>query len=263
MLFRSDAIIGIYSGIYFEPEEDSKTIKDTINTEIGRFSQTLEKGLNHLKKNPDIDGKEAFNLYQNLGFPLEITLEILSQMGKTIDTDEFKEEFEKHKQLSRSTSVGMFKGGLADKSDTTIAYHTATHLLHASLRQILGDSVQQKGSNITSDRLRFDFSHPEKLTDEQISAVENLINQQIDAKLPVIREEKSKKQALDEGALAFFGQKYPDIVSVYTIGTPPGVFSKELCGGPHVTNTEELAKIKIVKQESLGVGIRRLYLQFV
>jgi len=258
-----DVIIGIYSDIYFEPEVDTKLIKETVSREIEKFSQSLEKGIKELEKNPDIDGKGAFDLYQNLGFPLEITLEILSQMGKTVSQDQFKEEFEKHKELSRSTSAGMFKGGLADRSETVTAYHTATHLLHSALRQILGPHVQQKGSNITSERLRFDFSHPEKLTDDQISSIENLINQKISEKLPVIREEKPKDIALAEGALAFFGQKYPDIVSVYTIGNPPDVFSKEFCGGPHVTNTGELAKIKIVKQESLGSSYRRLYLQFV
>ncbi|KKT36292.1 MAG: alanyl-tRNA synthetase [Candidatus Collierbacteria bacterium GW2011_GWF2_44_15] len=257
-----DVIIGIYTGVYFEPEEDTRFIKDTVNTEIGKFSQSLEKGLRELEKNPDIDGKGAFDLYQNLGFPLEITVEILSQMGRTINIDQFKEEFEKHRDLSRSTSAGMFKGGLADKSETVTAYHTATHLLHTSLRQILGTHVQQKGSNITSERLRFDFSHPEKLTDEQIAAVQDLINQKISEKLSVTREEKPREEALSEGALAFFGQKYPDIVSVYTIGSPPNFFSKEFCGGPHVTNTGELAKIKIVKQESLGASLRRLYLQF-
>ena len=256
-------IVSLYDGIYFEQESDTTLIGDTVATEINKFSQSLEKGLKELDKDPNIDGKGAFDLYQNLGFPLEITIEILSQMGKSVNLNQFKEEFEKHKELSRSTSAGMFKGGLADKSETVTAYHTITHLLHSALRQILGSHVQQKGSNITSERLRFDFSHPDKLTDEQIISIENLINQKISENLPVIREEKPREQALSEGALAFFGQKYPDIVSVYSIGNAPNLFSKEFCGGPHVTNTGELAKIKTVKQESLGASLRRLYLQFV
>jgi alanyl-tRNA synthetase len=157
----------------------------------------------------------------------------------------------------------MFKGGLADNSATVTAYHTATHLLHASLRQVLGIHIQQKGSNITGERLRFDFSHTEKITDEQIKEIEDLINQKINKKLAVVRTEEAKDQAMASGALAFFGQKYPDLVSVYTITDGETVFSKELCGGPHVNNLSELANIKIVKQESLGSGVRRLYIQFV
>ena len=259
----SDVVIGIYAGVYFEPEDDGAKIKDVISTELAKFGQSLDKGLKELEKNPNVDGKAAFDLYQNYGFPLEITTEILSEMGRSIDIKQFEAEFQKHRDLSRSASAGMFKGGLADHSQTVTAYHTVTHLLHAALRQILGEHVGQKGSNITSERLRFDFSHPDKLTDEQLKQIENLINQKIDEKLPVVREELPKEKALAEGALAFFGQKYPEIVSVYTIGDPKNFFSKELCGGPHVTNTQELAKIKIVKQESLGAGIKRLYLQFI
>lgn len=256
-------VIESYSEIYFDPQIDFKPIHEVITTEITKFVNTLDKGLRELQKNDKIDGKAAFDLYQNYGFPLEITTEILSQMGRTIDVEQFKTEFEKHKELSRTASSGMFKGGLADHSATVTAYHTVTHLLHAALRQILGKGVEQKGSNITSDRLRFDFSHNEKISDEQIQSIESLINQKISENLPVTREEMPKDKALASGAMAFFGQKYPDIVSVYSIGTEGNIFSKELCGGPHVTNTKELAKIKIVKQESLGAGTRRLYLQFV
>ena len=258
----TDIVIDIYSDLYFD-KKDKEKIQNIINTEIYKFSQSLDKGLSILQKNPDIDGKGAFDLYQNYGFPLEITVEILSQMGKSVSREQFKKEFEKHRDQSRTASVGMFKGGLADQSSTTTAYHTATHLLHSALRQILGNDVSQKGSNITSERLRFDFSYPDKLTEEQITQVEDLINQKITEKLQVIREELPKEEALQKGALAFFGQKYPDIVSVYTIGAPGNIFSQELCGGPHVTNTQELAKIKILKQESLGALTKRLYLQFV
>ena len=256
-------VIDFYSPLYFNPAADKDLISDTVKTEISKFSLSLDKGLRELHKNPNVDGKAAFDLYQNYGFPLEITTEILAQMGHSVDIKEFQAEFEKHKELSRSASAGMFKGGLADHSQTVTAYHTVTHLLHAALRQILGDHVGQKGSNNTAERLRFDFSHPEKLTDAQLKSVEDLVNDKIAAKLPVTRTEMPKDEALASGAMAFFGQKYPDIVSVYAIGDPSHPYSKEICGGPHVTNTGELDKIKIVKQESLGAGTRRLYLQFV
>ena len=251
-----------YADPYFS-HEDFPLIQHTITIEISKFSQSLDRGLKELQKNPQVDGKFAFDLYQNYGFPLEITAEILSQMGKKVNIQEFQKEFEKHKELSRSASVGMFKGGLADHSGVVTGYHTVTHLLHAALRKILGAHVQQKGSNITSERLRFDFSHPDKITEDQIRAVQDLINQKIAEKLPVTKEELPKEKALEQGALAFFGQKYPDLVTVYTIGDRKNYFSKELCGGPHVETLAELAKINIVKQESLGAETRRLYLQFV
>jgi alanyl-tRNA synthetase len=251
-----------YSPLYFDVKKDTPPIFETIRSEIKKFGISLDKGVKELEKNPHIDGKAAFDLYQNYGFPLEITAEILSQMNIKVDTKQFEIEFEKHKELSRTASAGMFKSGLADNSQTVTSYHTATHLLHASLRRVLGDHVSQKGSNVTAERLRFDFSHPEKLTEEQIKLTADLINQKIAEKLPVTREEMPKDQAIEAGALAFFGQKYPDVVSVYTIGDMKKPFSKEICTGPHVTNTGELAKIKIVKQESLGAGVRRLYLQF-
>jgi alanyl-tRNA synthetase len=257
----TSSIVEIYKSIYFV-KDDTLYVQGAIAAEIGKFEKSLDKGIKELEKKTDVSGKDAFDLYQNYGFPLEITTEILSQMGKSVDIEQFESEFEKHKDQSRSASAGMFKGGLADNSVTVTAYHTATHLLHAALRKVLGTHVSQKGSNITADRLRFDFSHPEKLTDEQIKTIENLINQKISEKLPVTRAELPKEEALNQGALAFFGQKYPDVVSVYTIGGEKDFFSKEFCGGPHVTNTGELAKIKIVKQESLGAGTRRLYLQF-
>lgn len=255
-------ITHFYSDSYFD-NHDYPAIQHTISTEISKFGQSLDKGLRELQKLETVSGKTAFDLYQNYGFPLEVTLEILNNLGKTIDIAEFEKEFEQHKELSRTASAGMFKGGLADHSATTTAYHTATHLLHSALRKVLGDHVSQKGSNITKDRLRFDFSHPEKISDEQLKQIEDLINQKISEKLTVTKTEEPKEEAINSGALAFFGQKYPDTVSVYTIGEPENFFSKELCGGPHVTNLSELANIKIVKQETLGSGVRRLYLQFV
>src|SRR5258706_5022717 len=253
----TSSIIDVYKSIYFA-KDDTLYIQGAIAAEIGKFEKSLDKGIKELEKKTDVSGKDAFDLYQNYGFPLEITTEILSQMGKSVDTEQFQDEFEKHKEQSRTASAGMFKGGLADNSATVTAYHTVTHLLHAALRKVLGTHVSQKGSNITGDRLRFDFSQPEKITDEQLKTIENLINQKISEKLPVTREELPKEEALAQGALAFFGQKYPDVVTVYTIGTGKDVFSKEFCGGPHVTNTGELAKIKIGKQETLGAGVRRL-----
>ena len=250
-------VVSIYQNIYFGIGDDT-VISSVVNEEISKFTKTIDRGIKELNKHKTVDGKIAFDLYQSYGFPLEITAEILSQNGLSIDMDQFAAEFKKHQDLSRSTSAGMFKGGLADHSQTVTAYHTATHLLHAALRQILGEHVSQKGSNITSERLRFDFSHNEKLTDEQLHNIENLINQKIAEHIPVIKEVMPKEKALAAGALAFFGQKYPDLINVYSIGN----FSKELCGGPHVTNTQELAKIKVVKQESLGASARRLYLQF-
>jgi alanyl-tRNA synthetase len=258
----SPIVTKFYSPLYFDFKKDTPAIQGEIKMEIIKFAKALGKGIKDLQKNPQVDGKAAFDLYQSYGFPLEITAEVLSQMGQKVDIEQFQKEFLKHKELSRTSSVSMFKGGLADNSETVTAYHTVTHLLHASLRQILGEHVGQKGSNITFERLRFDFSHKEKLSDKEIHLIERLINQKIQEKLPVLREELPKEKALEKGALAFFGQKYPDIVSVYTIGDEINPFSRELCGGPHVTNTQELAKIKVVKQESLGAGTRRLYIQF-
>jgi len=259
----SSKVLEFYSPLYFNVVKDTPVLHETIKTEIRKFSASLDRGIKELQKNPNVDGKAAFDLYQNYGFPLEITTEILSQTNHSVDAKQFQAEFDKHKELSRAASANMFKGGLADHSKTVTGYHTTTHLLHAALRQILGTHVSQKGSNITSERLRFDFSHPEKLTDRELQLTEELINLKTSEKLPVIREEMPKDKAVAEGAMALFGQKYPDVVSVYSIGNKGNYFSKEICGGPHVTNTQELAKIKIVKQESLGAITRRLYLQFV
>ncbi|MEK7154490.1 MAG: alanine--tRNA ligase, partial [Patescibacteria group bacterium] len=175
--------------------------------------------------------------------------------GNNIDKEEFQKEFYKHQELSRTASAGMFKGGLVDHSEIATKYHTATHLLHAALRKVLGTHVSQKGSNITDERLRFDFSHPDKLIDEQLKQVEDLVNQKISADIAVTRQEMPKAQALAEGAMAFFPEKYPEITSVYSIGD----FSKELCGGPHVQSTGEIGRIKIIRQEAVSAGVRRIY----
>ena len=231
-----------------------------IEEEVERFERTLERGLREIEKIKKIDGKKAFDLYQTYGFPLETTIELFADKGQKIDKKEFEKEFEKHQKLSRTASVGMFKGGLADASEEVIKFHTATHLLHAALRKILGEDVRQKGSNITKERLRFDFTHPAKLTNQQLKKVEDLINEQIEKDLLVSYETKTSKEALDEGALAFFGEKYNEKVKVYTIGDPKGEwFSKEVCGGPHVSHTEEIGRVRIIKQEKIGSGVMRIY----
>jgi len=240
-----------------------KAVEEGLSEEGSRFSDALRRGLRKLteivSKNEKVDGKTAFDLYQTEGFPLELTLEILKQnkIGfSETEVEEFKEEFEKHKDLSRTTSAGIFKGGLADKSDKTITkLHTATHLLHAALREVLGEHVSQKGSHITSERLRFDFSHPNKLTDEETDRVENLINEQIKKDLPVTFAEMPLEAAIENGALHFFGERYGEKVKVYSVGN----FSKEICGGPHVDKTSEIGRVKIIKQEKMGSGIVRIY----
>jgi alanyl-tRNA synthetase len=210
-----------------------------------------------------IDGKVAFDLYQTEGFPLELTIEILKQNGVTftpLEKNTFEAEFEKHKDLSRTSSAGMFKGGLAEASEVTTKLHTATHLLHTALRQVLGEHVGQKGSHITSERLRFDFSHPQKLTDEEIKKVEDLINLKIKEDLPVSFTEMSLTDAVNAGAMHFFAEKYGEKVKVYTIGDPKGDWSsKEVCGGPHVTHTGVIGSVKIIKQEKIGSGVVRIY----
>ncbi|MFI5240948.1 MAG: alanine--tRNA ligase [Microgenomates group bacterium] len=238
-------------------------VEENLIEEGKKFGDALKRGLKKLteivSKNETVDGKVAFDLYQTDGFPLELTLEILNQNGITFgETEEksFKGEFEKHKELSRTTSAGIFKGGLESKSDEQVTkLHTATHLLHTALRKVLGEHVSQKGSHITSERLRFDFSHNQKLTDEEVKGVEELINRKIGESLPVSFKETTLKGAIDDGALHFFGERYGEKVKVYSIGE----FSKEVCGGPHVENTDQVGHVKIIKQEKIGSGIIRVY----
>ena len=190
------------------------------------------------------------------GFPWELTLELAAERGQKVDRGQFEIEFKKHQDTSRTASTGMFKGGLADHSEVVTQYHTATHLLHQALRDVLGISVHQAGSNLTVERLRFDFSYDKALTPEELQKVENAVNEKIERNLPVTAATMPYDEAMKSGALAFFKEKYPDQVTVYTIGD----YSRELCGGPHVSHTSEIGKIKIVKQESLGSSLRRLYL---
>jgi alanyl-tRNA synthetase len=256
-------ILQTYDGVYFNRDEDRKLIEEVLQTEAEKFAKSLDKGLGVLEKTDHIDGTFAFDLYQTYGFPLEITMELAQQKGQTVDIEEFKSEFNKHKDLSRTSSAGMFKGGLQDDSVVTVKYHTATHLLQAALRKVLGTHVQQKGSNITKERLRFDFSHPTAVTQEQQDAVMKQINEWISADLPVDRQEMSKATALESGAIAFFVEKYPDVVTVYTIGNDAATdwISKELCGGPHVSHTGEIGQLVWQKEQAVSAGVRRIYLQ--
>ena len=243
------------------------TTQRVIIDEVLKFENTLKKGLKEVEKINKIDGKRAFDLYQSYGFPLELTIELFAEKGQIVDKEEFRKEFEKHKELSRTASAGMFKGGLVDDSEKVTKLHTVTHLLHASLRKILGEGVRQKGSNITKERLRFDFSCDSKLSIEEMKKVEDMINRQIETDLPVSFETKNLKEALKEGALAFFTKKYGEEVKVYTIGPTSHKasrgalpFSREVCGGPHVKRTGEIGRVRIIKQEKIGSGVIRIYL---
>ena len=251
----SNAIINTYSKWYPKLSSRKIEIEKIISEEESKFKNSLLRGEKEIEKIDKLDGKTAFFLYESYGFPLELTEEIAKDRGQKINKDEFEKEFEKHKELSRTASAGMFKGGLVDSSQEATKLHTATHLLHASLRKILGESVSQKGSNITSERLRFDFSHPQKLTGEEMTQVEDLINLQIEKNLPVKYGVMSLDEAVKSGVLHFFAEKYGKEVKVYKIGD----FSMEICGGPHVTHTGEIGHVKINREEKVGAGILRIY----
>jgi len=253
----------IYENVYPEIKQNEEEVLNVILKETENFEKTLDKGLKkfyseiEILKNSDkkeISGKIAFDLYQSYGFPLELTEEITKEEGFSVDKAGFEIEFEKHKEISRVGAEKKF-GGIGKTPDyQAIKHHTATHLLHAALRKILGEKVRQMGSDITSERLRFDFSFDKKLTKEEIKKVEELVNQKIKEDLEVKKEEMSLEEALKSRALAFFKEKYPERVTVYTIGN----FSKEICAGPHVKRTSELGNFKILKEESAGAGIRRI-----
>lgn len=248
-------VLKMYDGVYFDAKSDGQMIASAVDSEMQKFSRSLSKGLRILESEKNPTGKTAFDLYQSYGFPLEITREILEHKGIRINEEEFRKEFETHKNLSRTTSAGMFRGGLADHSELVVKLHTATHLLQQALRETLGTHVRQKGSHITAERLRFDFTHPKALTADESKAIEHVVNEQIQKGLPVKMAVLPFAQALREGALFVEGEKYPEKVNVYSIGS----FSKEVCGGPHVTSTKLLKHFKIVKEESLGSGVRRIY----
>ena len=256
------SVAKIYKGSFFTDLEVS-AVEKTISEEIDKFKDTLERGLKEVKKIDKIDAKKAFDLYQSYGFPLEITEELFLEKNQNIDRKKFVEEFKKHKKLSRESSSKKFKGGLADSSGEVTRLHTTTHLLHSTLRKVLGENVRQKGSNITAERLRFDFSHFRKLTEEEVKTIEKTINEQIDKDLPVKWEAVTHQEAIKAGALAFFKDKYEDKVRVYTIGnSETDFFSKEVCGGPHVSSTGEIRRVKIKKQDKIGAGLVRVYVVF-
>lgn len=250
----SQSVIQTYNDLYFH-NNSSKIVDDEIGPEISRFITAIEKGIKEIQKIDKVDGKVAFNLYQSFGLPLEIIEELTKQKGQTINHEEFEREFNKHKELSRNTSAGMFKGGLADHSEQTIRYHTTTHLLHQALFDVLGNAVRQEGSHITGERLRFDFFSSRKPTEEELKNVEEIVNQKIKEQLPVEYKILLKEEALKLGARSFFREKYPDMVKVYFIAD----YSKEFCGGPHVKNTAEIGAISLYKFEKIGSNLYRIY----
>jgi alanyl-tRNA synthetase len=257
-------VVANYSEIYPELKKSEDQIYTELTLEEEQFAKTLERGIKefyklisrvpaHVRKKV-ISGKNAFKLYDTYGLPIEVTTEMAGKEGFEVDVAGFKKAFEKHQELSRKGAEQKFKGGLADNTEKTTALHTATHILHQALRQILGNHVAQKGSNITEDRLRFDFSHPEKLSKEQLQEVEDLVNDVISSNAPITCVEMSLEDAKKSDAICLFVEKYGERVKVYSIGN----FSKEVCGGPHCENTSTLGRFKIKKEESSSRGVRRI-----
>ena len=256
----ANLIIDQYAPFYAELERNRNVILEVLENEKIKFNRTLEKGLrefekivSHLEGNL-IDRNNAFKLYDTYGFPIELTVELAKERNLEVDTKGFAEKFAEHQAKSRAGATEKFKGGLASTGEMETKYHTATHLLNAALKQVLGSHVHQKGSNITAERMRFDFSHDAKMTDEQKQKAEELVNEYIKMAIPVERLEMKKEDAIAMGAEAMFIEKYGDVVTVYKIGE----VSIELCGGPHVTNTSELGTFKIKKEESSSAGVRRI-----
>lgn len=252
-------IISKYEKYYSELTDNKNTVLEVLKNEKEKFNRTLEKGLREFEKvtrdNKDIDATTAFRLYDTYGFPIELTVELAKERNLNVDEEGFKEKFKAHQELSRTASAGQFKGGLSGNNEIETKYHTATHLLNAALKVVVNKDVHQKGSNITDERMRFDFSCDHKLSDEEKQKIEDLVNEWIKEGLPVTVEEMNKEDAIKSGAECMFIEKYPDIVTVYTIGDN---ISKELCGGPHVKNTNELGHFKIVKEEASSAGVRRI-----
>jgi len=258
-------VTGEYRDLHPGLAEHEKNTIQELYAEEEQFGKTLARGLKEFERmvvgRKELSGAEAFDLFQTYGFPLELTAELAAERGLAVDEGGFAASFSAHQEKSRAGLEKKFAGGLADQSEIVTRYHTTTHLLHAALREVLGDHVEQRGSNITPERLRFDFSHPEKMTAEQIKQTEDLVNQKIKEDLPVAVETTSLAEAQEQGALAFFGAKYGEQVKVYSIGPSAGsgqAYSKEVCGGPHVESTGELGQFEIAKEESVGRGIRRV-----
>lgn len=274
----ADAVLLIYDGLFGVDEKSQRDlVVRVIVEEMEKFGRSLEKGLKEVEKIQNIDGKAAFDLYQTFGFPLELTMELVSQKGQVLDKADFEEEFKKHRDLSRTASAGKFAGGLGGHSEIEIKYHTATHLLHQALRDVLGSEVFQKGSNITTERLRFDFSFDRKMTDEEIKEVEELVNKKITENLKVDRKFMTFEEAKSINAIGLFDEKYDKSnVSIYCIGPNypkdpgskdkrerGGYYSLEFCGGPHVEYTGIIKSIKITKEEAVSAGVRRIKAELV
>ena len=251
-------ILKKYQPYYQELIDNEAAVFDNLNSEKKKFSRTLEKGLKEFAKLTEgktvVDGNTAFHLFDTFGFPLELTCEMAKEKNMTVDIEDYKTRFKAHQELSRTASAGKFKGGLAGNSEIETKYHTATHLLNAALKAVIGPTVHQKGSNITDERMRFDFSCDHKLTEDEKKKTEDLVNKWIQEDLPVVCKEMKKEDAIKSGAECMFIEKYPDVVTVYEIGD----VSKELCGGPHVKHTGEIGKFKIKKEEASSAGVRRI-----
>ena len=267
----------VYGEYYPNLIEKKDYILSEIENEVVKFNKTIETGTkefdkvvngisrkiefmkskgNYIETEEDkmISGKSAFRLYDTFGFPLEITVEMANELGLKVDEDGFKKAFEEHQELARTTSAGAFKSGLGGNGEMETKYHTATHLLNAALKRVIGEKSHQMGSNITSERLRFDFACDHKMTEEELRETEKLVNEWIDKDIVVTMEEMAKEKAVEIGAEHQFLDRYPDIVSVYSIGD----VSKEICTGPHVKSTKELGKFKIKKEEASSSGVRRI-----
>lgn len=254
-----DAVSIVYGDIYKNIVEQKDYIIDVIFKESEKFTKTIEQGTKEFEKMATSGNIDAFVLFSSYGFPIDMTIELGKQKGITVDEERFKEEFKKHQELSRVGAEQKFKGGLAGTGEMELKYHTATHLLHQALRDVLGPTVQQKGSNITAERLRFDFTYPQKMTDDEKKQVEDIVNAKIAEKLPMQKVVMKKDDAEKTGALHFFGDKYGEEVSVYFIGDSlETAYSKEFCGGPHVANIGELGHFKIAKEEAVSAGTRRI-----
>lgn len=257
------SVLDIFSSVYPHLEEQRERVAQEMETEESKFQRTLERGLRELGKvigrsrsqgEREISARQAFNLFETYGFPLPFTVELAREQGFEVDERGAQELYEEHRQVSRRGQEGRFKGGLADHTQQTTALHTAAHLLQAALREVVGPEITQGGSNITAERLRFDFTYSQRLSEQELQQVEDLVNRQIELDLPVSFRVMPLDDALAEGALAFFGEKYGSEVKVYSIGS----FSKEVCGGPHVSRTGQLGRFQIVKQEAVGQGKRRI-----
>ncbi|MBI4359001.1 MAG: alanine--tRNA ligase [Candidatus Nealsonbacteria bacterium] len=243
-----------YDDIFPDLKEKKVQIADAFQEEADRFDKVLKSGIKEIDKTSRIDAQTAFYLLESFGLPFEITEEIARERGQVIKKEDFQKEIEKHQVLSRQGAENLFRGGLADQSYEVTKLHTATHLLHEALRRVLGSHVRQEGSNITAERLRFDFRQPTKLTAEELKKTADLVNEQIAKQLEVTETVQDLSQALASGARAFFREKYPEKVKVYSIGD----FSREICGGPHVASTKELGRFRIIKEEAVAQGIRRI-----